>query len=83
MSNPLVEGDGCLMGGDTGGPRRTYERAFGQIDDPNVVVHHLCGTRLCLNADHMTLMGRGEHTRHHNIERAEGGNYAGRAAYGG
>lgn len=44
--------------------RYAYEQAHGAIP-PNCDVHHVCGTRLCVNPEHLVAMPRREHMQEH------------------
>ena len=50
-----------------------YKQYSGEELVDGLVIHHTCGSRLCVNPEHMVQVSRGDHnTMHHDIRRAVG-----------
>jgi hypothetical protein len=56
------EGYGTLRGRTA--HRLAYEWAYGPIP-PNLIVHHKCQNKLCINPTHLEAITRPEHARRH------------------
>ena len=50
--------------------RAAYEDTYGEIP-PGFIVHHKCGTRLCVNPDHLEVQEHRDHVAAHWAEKRE------------
>ena len=71
-TNPYGYGVATLEGGRNQlAHRYVYETLIGDLDD-DVVLHHKCEVKTCVNPEHLTPMSRADHmAEHHRLRAAD------------